>query len=1007
VPDRLEVLEPVTFHIPDPAQGRRPYQVASRRPRALVPTLIVLVALLVVFGIFTDFTTDLLWYRSIDYSSVFTTQLLTKFLLFAVFGLLMAGAIAANTVIGYRLRPAYRGMSLEQQSLDRYRMGLDPYRRWVVIGAAGAVGLLAGLSASGQWRTWMQWRNATSFNTQDPQFNRDVAFYTFSLPWWRFLLGFGFAVVILSLIAALATHYLYGGLRVQTPGEKATPAAQAHLSLLLGFFVLLKAVAYWLDRYSLVVAPDSFLEGWTGMKFKDVNAVLPAKTILAIIALICAVLFFANVVRRTWMLPGLGFGLLVLAAVLIGGVYPAVVQQFQVKPSEADKEEPYIKLNIAATRQAYDIADVEPQSYNAVTDVEPGQLRQDADTTASVRLLDPSVVSPTFQQLQQIRGFYGFPDTLHIDRYRLGGRTQDVVVSVRELNLQGVPERNRNWINDHTVYTHGFGFVAARGNARDPEGKPSFVSSEIPPRGQLGEFEPRIYFGESSPTYSLVGGPAGLTPRELDYPDDRSATGQRNNTYAGDGGVDVGSLWRRVLFAWKFREEKILLSDRVNDGSKILFIREPRERIERVAPWLTLDGNAYPAIVNKRIVWIVDGYTTTDNYPYASRSTLGEVTTTALTTQQRAVIAPRDEVNYIRNSVKATVDAYDGTVTLYTWDEQDPVLRTWKKAFPGTVKDRSEIRPELMVHLRYPEDLFKVQREMLRRYHITDPQSFFGGQDYWRVPNDPTQDGAVSDTGTAAGEGQHQPPYYLTLQMPGQRAPTFSLTTSFEPAGRRQLAAFMAVNAEPGEDYGKIRVLQLPRNTAVPGPGQVQNNIKSKPEVTSQLNLLTRGGQSAVKYGNLLTLPVGRGLLYVEPVYIQAATGTSYPLLQKVIVAFGDQIAMGDSLQQALDAVFRGESGAATGEGQPPPGGGGTQPTPGAQDAAAQLAAAIAEAQRSYRDGQAALQAGDFAKYGEAQKRLATALERAAAAQRRLGATATPAPTSPPSTPQPSPVPTT
>jgi uncharacterized membrane protein (UPF0182 family) len=439
----------------------------------------------------------------------------------------------------------------------------------------------------------------------------------------------------------------------------------------------------------------------------------------------------------------------------------------------------------------------------------------------------------------------------------------------------------------------------------------------------------------------------------------------------------------------------------VNSDSKVLYIREPKERVERVAPWLTLDGNAYPAVVNKRIVWIVDGYTTTDTYPYSARSPLGEVTTTALTTQQRAVIAPRNEVNYIRNSVKATVDAFDGTVTLYTWDEQDPVLRTWKKAFPGTVKDRSEITPELMGHLRYPEDLFKVQRELLRRYHVTDPQAFYGGQDFWRVPSDPTTD-SVATTTTVAGdadtEGKAQPPYYLTLQMPGQEQPSFSLTSTFVPVNRPQLAAFMAVNAEPGEDYGTIRVLELPRNTAVPGPGQVQNNIKAKPEITQQLTLLQR--QARIQFGNLLTLPVGGGLLYVEPLYVRAATGTSYPLLQKVIVAFGDQIAMGDSLQQALDAVFRGESGAETGE-RPPPGGGTTPQAP--SDAAAQLAAAIAAAQQAYADGQEALQAGDFAKYGEAQKRLATALERAAAAQRRLDAGGGAQSPSPSPAPSPSP----
>jgi uncharacterized protein len=976
----------VTFQMPDPGQARRPYTARRGRSRALVPTLVVLAVLAVAFGAFTDFLTDLLWFRSIDYSSVFTKQLTTRIVLFVLFGLLMGAAVAANIIVAYRLRPAFRGVSMEQQSLDRYRVGVEPYRKVLVIGIAAILAVFAGTTAAGQWRTWLQWRNSTSFGVRDPQFDRDVSFYAFSYPWWRFLLGFAFAMVIVSLIAALVMHYVYGGLRLQTPGEKATPAAQAHLSVLLGLFVLLKAVAYWLDRYGLAVSSDPFLAGWTGLKYTHVNAVLPAKTILALIAFICAVLFFANVVRRTWMLPGIGFGLLVLSAVLIGGVYPAVVQQFQVKPSEAGREEPYIGRNIAATRQAYALTNATVEEYNARTTVEAGQLRADADTTASIRLLDPSIVSPTFQQLQQIRGFYSFPDPLRIDRYRIDGKQQDVVVAVREINLNGVPPANRNWINDHLFYTHGFGFVAARGNTRDAEGKPSFVSSEIPPVGKLGSFEPRIYFGEESPVYSIVGAQNPGTPREFDFPDDKSETGQRNNTYAGKGGVPMGSFWRQLLYAVKFREEKILLSQEVNSASKILYIRDPRERIERVAPWLTLDSDPYPAVVDGRILWIVDGYTTTNNFPYSSRTPLGAATETTLTTQQRTVIAPRDEVNYIRNSVKATVDAYDGTVSLYAWEENDPVLRTWRKSFPNTVKNRADIPDALMEHLRYPEDLFKVQREMLSRYHVTDPRAFYGAQDFWLVPDDPTAD-----------REDKQPPYYLTLQMPGQEQPAFSLTTALVPVNRPNLAAFMAVNAEPGPEYGQIRVLRLPRNTAVPGPGQVQNNVKSKPEVTSQLNLLTRGGQSTVEYGNLLTLPVGGGLLYVEPVYVKAATGTSYPLLQKVIVAFGDQIAMGDTLQQALDQVFRGESGAATEEtGQPPSGARppSGQPPGGANAASAELSAALADAQEALTAGKTALSRGDFAAYGEAQRRLEDALKRAATAQQRAAAAAaTPAPT--------------
>jgi uncharacterized membrane protein (UPF0182 family) len=995
----------LSFQRPSPGEPlRRPAFPQRRRSRALLPTVGILAAFIVLFSLFAGYWTDLLWFRSVDYQKVFTTQLVTKLGMFVVFGLLMAVIVGANIVVAYRLRPAFRGMSLEQQSLDRYRTTLEPFRRVALIVVAGGLGLIAGSTAAGEWRTWLQWRNATPFGVKDHQFHKDVGFYAFSYPWWRFLLGFAFAAVILSLLSAVATHYLYGGLRLQTPGDKASPAAQAHLSLLLGLFVLLKAVAYWLDRYGLAIGPDKIFDGWTGLKYKDVNAVLPAKTILFAIALICALLFFANVFRRTWMLPGIGFGLLVLSAVLIGGVYPAIVQQFQVRPSEADKEAPYITRNIEATRQAYGLDKVQVRDYNAKTTATAGQLRNDADTTASIRLLDPSKVSPTFEQLQQIRGYYNVADPLDIDRYMVDGKLLDTVLAARELDLGGIPESN--WVNEHLKYTHGFGLIAARGNTRGAKGEPVFTEAQIPPSGALGKFEPRIYFGEKSPSYSIVGAPAGAAPTEIDYPDDKSPNGQQNNTYQGSGGVPVGSLFNKLLYAMKFREEKILLSSAVNSDSKILYLRNPRDRVEHVAPWLTLDSDPYPAIVDGKILWIIDGYTSTNSYPYSARTTLGEATTDSLTTTQRQVLAPRDQVNYIRNSVKATVDAYDGTVTLYTWDESDPVLQTWKKAFPGTVKDKSAIDDSLMAHLRYPEDLFKVQRDLMARYHVTDAQAFYGGQDYWKIPADPT---GGSGTGSA-----DQPPYYLTLQMPGQEKPTFSLSSTFVPNKRPNLAAFMAVNSAPGPDFGTIRVLKLPSNTAIPGPGQVQNTFSSDPAVADVIRGL-RSGDAEVRYGNLLTLPVGGGLLYVEPVYVQASAGTSYPLLRKVLVAFGTDIAFKDTLQEALNTVFSGNAGSPTGEGTTPPATGGPPATgqpPAGAATNAELKQALADANQALKDSEAALKAGDFAAYGAAQKRLQDAINRALRAEAQAsqagqappsGASPTPTttPTTGPTTPPP------
>jgi uncharacterized membrane protein (UPF0182 family) len=963
----------------------------------IIPTLIALGVLIVLFGLFTNFYTDLLWYRSVGFSRVYTTELWTKILLFFVFGLLMAGVVALNIVLAYRHRPAYRGMSPEQQSLERYRTSLEPFRRVLIIGIPAVLGLLGGSSAASEWRTYLLWRNGADFGVRDPQFNRDVGFFAFDYPWWRFILGFCFGVLILAVLATVVTHYLYGGLKLQTPGDKTTQAARVHISVLLGVFVLLKAVAYWFDRYGLAIKDGTRL---VGLQYTDVNAVLPAKTILAIVAIICGLLFFVSIFRRGWMLPGIGLGLLVLCAVLIGGVYPAVIQQFRVKPSEVDREKDYIALNIKNTRTAYGLDDVEVTEYQAQVAAEANTLAADQATVENVRLIDPAVVPDTFTQLQQIRGFYDFPDSLDVDRYIIDREQRDMVVAVRELNLGGLPQGQRNWINDHTVYTHGYGFVGALGNSRDAQGRPVFESANIPATGDLGEAvkEPRVYFGEDSPAYSIVGAPSGAAPVEFDFPDDAGG-GQQNTTYNGEGGVTIGSLVRRVLYAVKFQEGNILLSNRLNSDSRILYERVPRERVQKAAPWLTVDGDPYPAVVGGRVVWLLDGYTTTNGYPYSARTSLGEATTDALTRQAQAIATqPGDNVNYIRNSVKATVDAYDGTVTLYAWDESDPVLKTWRAAFPGTVKDRSEINPELLTHFRYPEDLFKVQRELLARYHVSDPASFYSGSDFWRVPKDPTR-----------GQDDDQPPYYLTLQMPGQQKPAFSLTSTFVPTGDREnLTAFMAVNAEPGADYGKLRVLQVPRSLNIKGPRQVQNDFSSSDQVAQEINLLRRG-DSDVVFGNLLTLPVGNGFLYVEPVYVKARVGTSFPLLRKVLVSFGESVAFEDTLQEGLDVLFEGQSGAGTGEqpgqpgtGTPPPSDGTPQP-PAEPPTNPALAAALADAQRALADSQAALREGDFAAYGEAQKRLSDAINRALAAERAAdrGATPTPSPTTPAPTPSP------
>ncbi|MFJ4811386.1 UPF0182 family membrane protein [Streptomyces longwoodensis] len=929
----------------------------SRRVRTLLMTLGVLAVLGMAFTMFAGFWTDWLWYRSVKYSSVFTTTLSTKIGLFFVFGLLMALAVGFNIWLAHRLRPPLSAMSMEQQSLDRYRMGIAPYKKWLLLSITALVGLIAGASASSQWRTWLMWVNGVPFHQKDPQFHLDVSFYAFDLPWYRFLLGFGFAATILSLIAAALTHYLYGGLRVTSPGARATAAATGHLSVLLGVFVALKAVAYWLDRYGLAVKSSDFkaTDNWTGLRYVDANAYLPAKTILFCIAVICALLFFATLWRRTWQLPVIGFGLMVLSAILIGGLYPAIVQKFQVQPNEQAKEAPYVQKNLKATREAYGIDDTQVSEYTGTsTTQDKSTLRDDVSKTASIRVLDPNIVSPTFQQLQQMRKYYAFPTNLDVDRYNQNGTDQDTVIGLRELNLAGVDKQN--WINNHFRYTHGYGVVAAKGTTADAEGRPLFTESDLPSKGDLGSYQQRVYYGEKTTTYSIVGGPQ----KEIDYSDDN---GEKTTSYQGKSGVNLSNPLNRAAYAVAFGEPQILYSGAIGDGSRILYNRTPKDRVEAVAPWLTIDGDAYPAVVDGRIQWIVDAYTTTNGYPYASRTTLGDTTADSLTAanDNRAVVAQQNQVNYIRNSVKATVDAYSGEVKLYQWDTQDPVLKTWMKAFPHTVESKSDISPSLMAHLRYPQDLFKVQRELLSRYHVKDAQTFLSGSEVWQVPDDPTNK-----------SGDAVPPYYLSMKMPDQQAQAFSLTTTFTPNGRDNLSAFMAVDSEAGtQDYGKIRILKLPTSTTVDGPKQVQSQFNSEQNIAESIRLL-RGGDSEVEYGNLLTVPLDGGLLYVEPVYVRGG-GLKYPLLRKILVTYGGNTAFEDTLDEALDKVFGAESST------PRPPDSGTKPPPSTGNATVQQA--LQDAQKAFDAGQDALKKGDWEAYGKAQKDLQDALQRAEDAQ--------------------------
>lgn len=938
-----------------------------RRGSAFAPTVAVLAVLIMGFMLFARVWTDLLWYRSVEASQVFRIRLTNTIILFAIFGVLMAAAVWINMAIAYRLRPRAAGsVGSASSTLNRYRQVMES-RTWLFMAVpAIALGVLAGAGVIGNVDVFLAWLNATPFGTTDPYFNIDASFYVFTLPWWRFVISQVMWTLIISLLAAAAVHFIAGSmrsnpLRVSASMEGAPPEiklsnpfskrAQAHLSVLMGLILITIGVDQFLGRYVFAISDNDGL--FTGIGYTDSEARITAKLIMAVICGIAALVFFVNARLQRWILPTSAVALAVASSLILQGAYPGLVQQFDVRPNEPDRERPYIVNQIAATRDAYGLANVEIEDYRATTTVEAGQLIADAEALPGIRLMDPQVIAPTFEQLQQVRGYYSFPKVLDVDRYTIDGQETDAIVAVREINVAGLPVENQTWNNIHTVYTHGYAMVGAYGNRRQPSGVPEWIVRDIPPVGALEQTEPRVYFGENTVQYSVVGTAEGQPPVELDTPgggETGTGGGETYTTYDGQGGVPIGNWFVRSLFAARFGDINLLLSNRVHPDSRIIFDRTPAERVAKVAPWLNIDKDPYPAVVDGRVVWILDGYTTSDSYPNAQRVDLASATSDS-SSAWVPLSTERSNINYMRNSVKAVVDAYHGTVTLYAWDTDDPVLQTWSKVYPGMLHSADEISPDLLAHLRYPQDLFKVQRQILGRYHMSDPMAWYQQSDLWRVPDDPRY------------QNVKEPAYYLSIKWPGDESPIFSQTTVFVPNERENLGAYMAVVADAShDDYGKIRVLRLSDTHQVPGPNQTFNAIQTDQRVQSSLLPFTSQGAAKPVYGNLLTLPLGGGLIYVEPIYTQGETQGSYPVLRFIVVRFGENIGIGETLQQALDMVFEGDAGVQTGEDttttteQP-----GTDQPPQVGAAAAQ--AALEAAAQAYQAADQALSNGNLGEY--------------------------------------------
>jgi uncharacterized membrane protein (UPF0182 family) len=921
--------------MPEPGRGRR----------LLLIVAIGVVAVLFALTTLSGFFVDVLWFREVGFSSVFWTILRAKVLLGLLFGLLFFALLYANLLIVRIITPRFRALTPDQEVIERYRLAFEPYTWWLLPLIAAVIAAFVGFGVTTQWRTFLLWRNSggVSFGTTDQLFHRDVAFYVFSLPWLEFLQGWLFSSLVgVAFITAVA-HYVWGGIQPQAQafGEKVTPQVKAHLSVLIGLIVLTKAWGYYLGRYDLLTSRRGVVQG---ASYTDVTAQLPALKILVFIAVVCAILFLVNIRLRGWALPVIAVGLLALTSVMAGAAYPAFVQRFRVGPQELQRERPYIVRNIDATRTAFDLADVQ-SSARSVGEVTPADVKDNDATISNIRLWQPAVLKRAFDSLQRIRGFYEFSD-VDVDRYTLSGDQRRVLmVAGREVLQDQITGGGGTWQNRHLVYTHGFGAVAAEANTATPEGQPDFTLQDIPPVGEPDlTGEPRIYYGEAlakTVPYVVVGTGA----RELDYVNPENEQEQVTTSYTGTGGIPVGGIMRRALFSWYFRDVNLLISGLIHPDSKIMIHRSIVDRVPRAAPFLKFDNDPYSAIVDGRLVWIWDAYTTTDAYPYSQSIDLDPVSTgTALT----------GSANYIRNSVKVVVDAYNGTMHYYVTDPADPIVRVWENAFPSLFTPATDAPSELQAHFRYPENLFEVQAAQWAKYHVGDPTLLYQGTDFWQIPPDPTTKANADSAGISQFPSQPMRPYYVLMRLPGETDENFVLFVPFTPQNRQNMVAWMAARSDIGSGYGQLLSYEFPSGQNVDGPSQVFSRIQSDPTWSQQQSLLSQGN-SRVFYGDFLVVPVNDGLLYVEPVYVQSQQENPIPELKRVLVVSGPTVGLGSTLQDALSAAVGTQ--VPNGGGQ----GGGGQPPGGTVEQ--QIAQLLAQAQQHFQAADAALKAGNLGQY--------------------------------------------
>jgi len=838
------------------------------------------------------FFTNYLWFDSVNLNSVWIKILLTKGALVGALSLLAFIFIFTNLRLAVRATPVMDIFeSFESQDpLSRFRAWTNErflrYRLWGTIGLS----LFLGAGASQLWEQVLLFLNQQSFGVTDPVFQADVSRYVFGLPLYRLFVSWGFQLVIFTSLIIILFFVATGALQLrQGRLPEVSSGAKAHLSVLLAFIAILKAFAYRLDSMELLYSPRGKV---FGASYTDVIAHLPALNLLILISLFGAVLLLVNIKRRGWLLPATAISLWLAVSIIVGGLVPAAIQRFRVVPDELNKELPYVENHIDYTRLAYGLDSIEEKSFAASADLSQNDISNNKQTVDNIRLWDPTVLAETYSQLQEIRAYYALQE-VDVDRYRINGELTQVMVAARELDQTNLPAVG--WVNERLQYTHGFGVVFSPANNVASQGQPDFYVKGVPATTTVSELEvdqPRIYFGESADSVEYV--VVNSLQDEVDYPLSTEGQSVAYTNYSGDGGVGIGSFFRRLGFALRYGELNLLISNQLSDDSKLIMERNIVSRVKKAAPFLYTDNDPYLALIDGNLFWIIDMYTVSDKYPYAQPADTRRINENS---------GLPVNFNYLRNSVKAVVNAYDGTMNFYVVDENDPIMTAYNDIFPDLFSPKSEMSSELLDHIRYPEDLFTIQSDMYRDYHMTDPRVFYADEDPWVIPSDSSTTPRVATLRGEFTEIGFKPmlPYYLLMSLPGETDLSYLIFQPFNPENRPNMQSFLVADADP-ENYGQLIDFRLPKGEFVDGPSQVATRINQDPDISQIFTLLDQQGSSVIK-GNLFVVPINQSILYYQPIYLQGEQNP-LPEFKFVVVVFQDRIIMSETLSEALASIF-------------------------------------------------------------------------------------------------------